>query len=231
MIRRENSRIFATPQTSTQNMKHFFRWAFLGFLLLVVLVFGMNFLVQQSAKSKLYQGNQIEEIPENRVGLVLGTIKVLPNGRLNLYYQYRIQAAKELYEAGKVEYLLVSGDNGTNYYDEATAMREDLIALGVPENRIYCDYAGFRTLDSVVRSKKVFGQSKITIISQQFHNERAIFLAKWFDIEAVAYNARDVNFAYGFKIQIRELLARTKLLLDIIIGTQPKFLGEPIQIG
>ncbi|MEM9992003.1 MAG: ElyC/SanA/YdcF family protein, partial [Bacteroidota bacterium] len=173
---------------------------------------------------------QLLEIPHNKVGLVLGANKTTANGYINLYYKYRIVAAKTLYDAGKVEYLLVSGDNGTKGYDEPTSMRNDLIAMGVPANKIYCDYAGFRTLDSVVRSKKVFGQSKITIVSQQFHNERALFLAAQHDIEAVAYNAQDVHVKYAIKSKSRELLARVKLLIDIILGTQPKYIGEPVPI-
>lgn len=206
------------------------------FFLLAILVVGLSVLlvdktVAYTVKDKLYKSGELQEVPKNKVGLVLGTTKILANGRLNRYYKYRIAAAAKLYEAGKVDYLLVSGDNKTKDYDEPTDMYNDLIKVGVPASRIYRDYAGFRTLDSVVRSKAIFGQEKITIISQAFHNERALFLARRNGIDAVAYNAKDVTLREGFKIRIRELLARSKMLLDLLSFKQPKYLGEPIQIG
>lgn len=175
--------------------------------------------------------DKVSDIPSNKVGLLLGTIKTLPSGRLNLYYKFRIDAAEKLYKAGKIQYILVSGDNSRKDYDEPSAIKDDLIARGIPENKIYLDYAGFRTLDSVVRCKEIFGQNSITVISQKFHNERAVCLAEHFDIEAVAYNAKGVKFRYGKKVVFREYLARTKMILDMILGVEPKFLGEKVVIN
>jgi SanA protein len=135
-----------------------------------------------------------------------------------------------LFKEGKVDFILVSGDNSTKDYDEPSTIKVDLIKKGIPSNKIYLDYAGFRTLDSVVRCKKIFGQSSITIISQQFHNERAIYIAKLKDIEAVGFNAKDVSVQYGFKTRLRERLARVKMVLDLIFDKKPKFLGEKIEI-
>lgn len=164
--------------------------------------------------------------------MLLGTIKILPNGRPNLYYGYRVEAAVALYKAGKIDYILVSGDNSTEDYNEPETFQTDLIAAGIPADRIYLDYAGFRTLDSVVRCHKIFGQQSFTIISQPFHNHRALFLAMANDLDAVAFNARDVSLRAGFKVMLREYLARFKAFLDIyILRTQPKFLGKPVQIG
>ncbi len=206
-------------------------YCLLFFMLLALAVLGVHKLVSYSATDRLYESNTLQKMPKNRVGLVLGTTKILANGRVNLYYKYRIAAAKKLYDAGKLDYLLVSGDNGRKDYDEPSLMREDLIKAGIPANKIYCDYAGFRTLDSIVRSKHVFGQQKLTIISQAFHNERALFLARLNGIDALAYNAKDVSFRYGAKVRVREVLARSKMLLDVLLFTQPKYLGDPIQIG
>lgn len=191
-------------------------------------LFGADRLVEKTASDKVF--NSTEEIPYNKVGLFLGTGKILSNGRINLYYKYRIDAAVELFKAGKIDYILVSGDNSTKDYDEPSTIKEDLIKNGIPANRIFLDYAGFRTLDSVVRCKEIFGQSSITIISQQFHNERAIYIAKRKDIDSVGFNAQDVNVNYGFKTQIREKFARVKMVLDLIFGKKPKFLGEKIKI-
>ncbi len=187
-----------------------------------------NWWVEEFAKTKLY--TSVQDVPYNKVGLFLGTGKYLSNGRINLYYKYRIEAAGKLYKAGKVHSILVSGDNSTKDYDEPTTIKADLVALGIPEDKIYLDYAGFRTLDSVVRCDKIFGQKSITVISQQFHNERAIFLAEKKGIKAVGFNAKSVSKRYGIKVLIRERFARVKMMLDLLIDKQPKFLGKKISV-
>jgi len=200
-----------------------------GLLLLIIIgIISCNLYVEFSTRDKTF--NNTTDIPENKVGLLLGTSKYLSNGRINLYYQYRINAAVQLYQSGKITYILVSGDNGSKYYDEPTVFKEDLVAAGIPEDKIFLDYAGFRTLDSVVRSKEIFQQESITIISQQFHNERAIAIADAKGINAVGFNAKDVSGRYGFKVRVRETLARVAMCIDLVFGTQPKFLGEKITI-
>ena len=172
-----------------------------------------------------------DSIPYHKVGLVLGTSRNLQNGSINPYYKYRVDAAIALFKAGKISYVIVSGDNSTRDYDEPTDFKRDLVKGGIPEERIFLDYAGFRTLDSVVRARAIFGQAAISIISQQFHNERAIFLADHFGIEAVGFNAtRDVPSRFGMKVKAREYLARAKVFWDLIFHVQPKFLGEKISI-
>lgn len=199
-------------------------------LISVVLVFIVvsNYTIASYAQEKTY--DEVSAIQKNKVGLVLGTSKMLQNGRVNLYFKYRIEATVALYKAGKIEFVLVSGDNSTSSYDEPTDFKEALIKKGIPEHKIFLDYAGFRTLDSVIRAKEIFGQEKITIISQEFHNERAIYLAGKNDIEAIGFNARNVSRRYGLKVQLREYLARTKVFLDMLFGVEPKFLGEKVEI-
>ncbi|MCB9244932.1 MAG: YdcF family protein [Flavobacteriales bacterium] len=191
-------------------------------------IYSANRLVERAAAEKVF--NSTEIIPHNKVGLFLGTGKFLANGEINLYYAHRIEAAVELFKAGKVDFILVSGDNSTRDYDEPSTIREDLIRKGIPPDKIYLDYAGFRTLDSVVRCKEIFGQNSITIISQQFHNERALYIAKRNGIDAVGFNARDVSVHYGLKTKLRERFARVKMVLDLIFGKRPKFLGDAIEI-
>ena len=135
-----------------------------------------------------------------------------------------------MYKSGKISYILVSGDNSTEYYNEPEQFKKELIKHGIPEDKIFLDYAGFRTLDSVVRAKKVFGQSKITIISQKFHNERAIYIAEKHGIDAIGFNARDVSKNYGFKTKVREYFARSKAIIDVVFNVDPKFLGDKIEI-
>jgi len=203
----------------------------IAFFLPLVLIFGifaLNSYIEIRTAPYIY--DDIENIPENEVGLLLGTSKYSLYGGENLFYRNRIEAAVKLYENSKIRYIIVSGDNSSEEYNEPVNMKNDLLEKGVAEENIILDYAGFRTLDSVVRSKEVFGQEEITVISQKFHNERAIFIAMSRGIDATAYNAKSVGFKYGLKTQIREYFARVKMLLDIVVNKQPKFLGEKILI-
>lgn len=188
-----------------------------------------NQTIKKHTAAQIY--NEVITIPQNKVGLLLGTSPKLKNGNNNPYFDYRILAAVELYKAGKIKYILISGDNRREDYNEPEEMKKALMQKGVPEKFIYLDYAGFRTLDSVVRAKEVFGQNQLTIISQRFHNERAIYLAEKNGINAIGYNAKDVNAYAGLKTNIRELLARVKMFIDLAIDKQPHFLGEKIIIG
>ena len=209
-------------------MKKLIKIIFTLSLLLIASIYFPNKTIVNNAKGKTF--NTTSEIPRNKVGLLLGASKFVANGRINVYYTNRINAAVELYKAGKINIILVSGDNGRETYDEPTTFKEDLIKKGIPESAIVLDYAGFRTLDSVVRAKEIFGQDSITIISQEFHNQRAIYLAEEHNIKAIAYNAKDVSDRVGFKTNMREYLAKTKASLDILFNVKPKFLGEKIVI-
>lgn len=219
--------IFQNTSCSFQPMK-FLKFILLMVVLGVVALVSTNYWVIYKAKEDVY--SKINDLPKNKVGLLLGTSKYMAKGGINLYYAYRIDAAVALFKAGKIDYILVSGDNGSEYYDEPTTFKGDLIKRGIPEDRIVLDFAGFRTLDSVVRAKEVFGQDAFTIISQKFHNERAIYLAKNFKIDAIAFNAKDVGNLYGLRTRGREYLARVKASIDVLFNVQPKFLGEKIQI-
>ena len=205
------------------------KFTFISFIVLsLTLIFISNYIIVGAAKNKTF--STLSEIPKNKVGLVLGTSKYLRDGRVNLYFTYRINATVQLFKSGKIDFVLISGDNGSVNYDEPNDFKNELLKKGIPEDKIFLDYAGFRTLDSVVRAKEIFGQNSVTIISQEFHNERAIYLASKHALSAVGYNAKDVSLNYGFKTQLREYLARTKAFLDIMIGREPKFLGDKIEI-
>lgn len=192
------------------------------------MVMAADYWVSSSAAGRIY--NDVAQVPYRKVGLVLGTGKYLGDGSVNLFYRYRIETAAALYKAGKVSFLLVSGDNGSKDYNEPEMMKQDLIAAGVPADRIYLDFAGFRTLDSIVRCREVFGEDSITVVSQAFHNERALFLAGRKGINAIACNAREVKGDAGTKVLLREKLARIKLLLDLAFNKQPKYYGEKVAI-
>ncbi|MDD6210981.1 MAG: ElyC/SanA/YdcF family protein [Bacteroidales bacterium] len=198
------------------------------FFLIAGIIICCNKRIEETARNKTY--NNTEEIPYCKTALLLGTSPKLKNGRDNQYFTNRIQAAAQLYKAGRIKYIIVSGDNRKQDYNEPEEMRQALIGQSVPDSIIYLDYAGFRTLDSVVRTKEIFGQDSITIISQQFHNERAIFLAEEYAIHAIGFNARNVPKYQGIKTEIREYLARVKVFIDMALNKQPHFLGEKIKI-
>lgn len=196
------------------------------FLLLLLLSDG---IVRSAAGTRAH--DVPDHLPHTRTALVLGTSRYLPGGRTNRYFTYRLQAAQELLDREIVEYLIVSGDNERYSYNEPVEMKKALQEMGVPEERIILDYAGFRTLDSVIRCREVFGQEQYIIVSQRFHNERALFIAGRYGIDAYAYNARDVGGAPGTKVRIREYFARVKAILDLyLLGTGPRFLGESVEV-
>lgn len=193
---------------------------------LVVLL--ANLWVLSSVKSKVY--TDIQEIDYSDVALVLGTSRSVNGVTENPFFTHRIKAAAELFFKKKVKHILVSGDNSSMHYNEPRDMRHALIKLGVPDSCITMDFAGLRTLDSVVRSHKIFQQKRITIVSQEFHNYRALFIANHYGLDAVAYNAAYPTEA-TMKTICREYLARPKALLDLyLLHTQPKFLGDKITI-
>lgn len=214
--------------TINNTLKKISKYTLLVIVLTAIIIVLANYTIQENAKNKVFSDTSL--IQKNKVGLVLGTSKYLKNGSVNLYFKYRINATLELFNNNKIEYILISGDNSSEGYDEPTDFKEELISNGVPEDRIFLDYAGFRTLDSVVRAKLVFGLNSFTLISQEFHNERALYLATKNGINAVAYNAKDVSNSYGIKVKIREYFARTKVFIDIFFKVKPKFLGPKIEI-
>jgi SanA protein len=196
-----------------------------GFYLILA---SCNHTIVNATKNRTFWN--LKKVPKNKVGLVLGTSNRLVGGGSNPYYTNRIKATLALFKAGKIDYVLVSGDNSSQYYNEPTVFKKDLIKGGIPSEKIFLDYAGFRTLDSMVRAKLIFGLDSVTVISQKFHNERAIYLAEQKGLYAIGYNAEDLSIKHGLKVQIREYFARVKVFIDLALNTQPKFFGERIEI-
>lgn len=196
--------------------------------LFVISVAWINATITKTSSRFIF--SSIDSVPYNHCALVLGTSKYLWNGKRNLYYSDRIKTAVELYNHNRVDFIIVSGDNRAKNYNEPITMYNDLVAAGIPFKKIILDYAGFRTLDSVVRGKEVFGQEKFTIVSQLFHNQRAIYIARRKGIEAIAINAGNSDEQLSFKVQMRELAARVLVFIDLITSKQPHFLGEKVFI-
>jgi SanA protein len=204
-----------------------------GLLVAVGLMLWADHACGLAAKGRVYRS--VETVPEREVGLVLGTSKLTPRGTPNLHFNQRIAAAVALYRAGKVHHLLVSGDNHVANYDEPTDMRNALVAAGIRASAVTCDYAGFHTLDSVVRAKLVFGLSQCTIISEEFHCPRALWIAREHGLDAIAFAAPDVSLkSWSLRAEAREQLARAWCGVDLyVLHRGPKFPGprEPILIS
>lgn len=195
---------------------------------IVLIVVLCNAVIKQAAKGKIY--SDAAQTPKNKVGIVLGTSKKLADGLPNAYYTNRIDATVALFQAGKIDFILVSGDNATVYYNEPNTFKKDLIKAGIPAEKIFLDYAGFRTLDSMVRAKHVFGLDSVTVISQGFHIERALYLAQKKGMHAIGFKARDIKGVEGLKVTLREYFAKVKVFVDLLLNTQPKFYGERVEI-
>lgn len=210
-------------------LKRIFIWATALAVLFLLFTWWANYKVEHTAKSYVF--NDVNDVPAVKTGLLLGASKMLPNGYINLYFKYRIDAALELFRAGKIKYIIISGDNSRTDYDEPSDMKNELVSGGIPDSVIYLDYAGFRTFDSVIRAREIFGQTEIISISQKFHNERTVFIARRENMTAYGYNAQDVSKSAWLRTNIREFFARAKVFLDILIDRQPEFLGEKIKIG
>lgn len=204
-------------------LKRLLRVIFLSLSVLAVILLLIDAGIRFYVHSDIYE--DIDQIPHRPYGVVLGTSKYFTKNTLNLFYYNRLLATYRLFSKGKVDYLLLSGDNRTLQYNEPRTMFRDLRKMGVPETFMYFDYAGFRTLDSVIRAKEIFQAVPMTIISQKFHCERALFIAKYYGVDAICY-AADYPDGYTF-VRLREFFARLKVILDLLIEKEPYFLGKP----
>ena len=203
-----------------------FKWLLIACVACASVIAVCNIIVLQASRGRLY--DRVADVPHRHAAL-LGTNRVSRWGGRNPYYYNRIDTMAALYHAGKVDSIIVSGDNLSKYYNEPDMMRADLVARGVPDSVIHSDFAGLRTLDSVVRANKIFGQDSVLVVSQQFHNERAIYLAEHLDLDVEklqAYNAVSPDSGWSFITYAREYLARVRMFWDIISGQQPQELGK-----
>jgi SanA protein len=206
-------------------LKKILRWSIYGMLAGLLVLFSANVWVVQSTKSRVYRNWQ--EVPPKEVALVLGTSNKVKGGEPNPYFNHRMESAARLYLEGKVKHIIVSGDNRSQFYNEPRDMFQALRALGVPANAITLDFAGLRTLDSVVRCKEIFGQNNIIIITQPFHSYRALFISDFYGIEAAAMAAEEVPVGQGLRVRLREIVARPLAILDLyVFHKQPRHLGE-----
>jgi SanA protein len=204
----------------------------LGSLLLMAIALGFIYLsVSKQAEPDLYI--TVEKVPAKKAALVLGTAKYRVGGGKNYFYTYRIRAAVDLFKAGKVKAIVVSGDNSTKYYNETSKMKKDLVKAGVPSHYITLDPLGVRTLDSIVRAEAIFDLKDYIIVSQKFHLERALFIAKTKGQKVIGFIAKDIpGTAAAYRMKAREFFARAKAFLDVyILHTTPKFDGKKEKVN
>ena len=204
---------------------------FIGLLFIILLMVATALGPERlnSRKTAPHINEQVASLPHRQVGVVLGTAKYYRTGVYNQYYLYRIQGALNAYNSGKVNYLLLSGDNAMSSYNEPMTMRRDLIKAGVDPQDIVLDYAGFRTLDSIVRTRKVFDTNDFIIITQRFHCERALFIALHMGIQAQCYAVPSPKNMLS--VRFREVGARLGALADLyVMKREPRFLGPLVPI-
>ncbi|MBQ9344136.1 MAG: YdcF family protein [Kiritimatiellae bacterium] len=206
------------------------RWGVVAAVGTAAALLACNWAIGRAAAGRITAAGEAVNAPEMRAALVLGCARTLLDGSPNVFFSTRIRAAAALWQAGKVSAFIVSGDNHRRDYDEPSEMKAALVAAGVPEDRIVCDYAGFRTLDSVVRAKTVFGLNRLLIVSQPFHLRRAIFLARSHGIDAYGYAAADIQARWALWTLLREQPARLLAVIDVLIRRQPHFGGAPVPL-
>lgn len=217
-----------------KHRKKFFLTAGIGIFGILLVIATCHLLVVRNASGKIF--DDIDKIPHYKVGMLLATSPITPGGARNYYFDNRISAADELYKAGKVDYIIASGGDYTQTHkygcDEPKAIRDSLVARGVPEDVILLDYRGERTIYSVMNVRNVYGLDSVLFISQKYHNERAIYLAENEGIKAIAYNAKPSHIRRNrVKNTIREYFARVKMFIDVFKGTHhsPSNLSDEVE--
>ena len=207
------------------------KWVLILLLLTIVGVVMLDMTISQQAKPDIYK--TVQKVPPKKAALVLGTAKYMVGGGKNYFYTYRIRAAAALFKAGKVKAIVVSGDHSTKYYNETSKMQQDLMKAGVPKKYITLDPLGVRTLDSLLRAEAIFDLKDYIIVSQKFHLERALFIAKAKGQKVIGLMAKDIpGTAAAYRMKAREYLARAKAFLDVyILDTKPKFDGKKVKVN
>lgn len=207
-----------------------FKLLLTGIFAVVLFFAACNAWVIMSTSSRVF--TDLSDVPSTNVGLVLGTSKRFASGQPNSYFEHRMDAAARLYLQGKVKHLILSGDNRSQYYNEPEDMKKALIKRGVPDSVITADNAGLRTLDSVVRSTRIFGQKEITVVTQRFHSYRAVFIGQYHDINTYAYTAETLPLRSSANLLFREFLARPMAVIDLyVLKKDPAEIGEEIFVS
>ncbi len=210
-------------------MRRRLRLLLLAAALPLALVAAANAVVALSVRGDT--AGSLEAVPHAQAALVLGA-RVKPDGTPTAILADRMNAAAELYRAGKVDKLLLSGDHGRWEYDEVGTMRRELLARGIPARDLFTDHAGFDTWDSAQRARRVFGVESAIVVTQRFHLGRALYAAERAGLDATGYAADRRSYGrFLARLRMREALARVKVVADAVTGADPHFLGPQLPIG
>ena len=171
-----------------------------------------------STKDRIY--DSVDEVTYNEVGLVLGTSNRTKDGGENQFFKERMNTAAQLIKSGKIDKIIVSGDNRTKYYNEPIMMQSALIELGVPKDKIILDAGGFRTIESIKNAKNEFGLTNLTIVTQEFHGYRALFISNHFKLNAQVVRTKRLPLKESGNVRLREFFARIKAFTDLYILEQ-----------
>ena len=199
----------------------------LVFILMLVSISMLSYHIKSYSEPYIYDNSS--EMPEVYSVIVLGA-SVLPSGELSTMLKDRVESALLLYEQGKVQRFLVSGDNGTTTYNEPIAMKKYLRERGVPEESIFMDFAGFDTYDSVYRASYIFEINNAIVVSQRFHLPRAIYIARKMGLNYYGYNGDRREYDMESRNRYREIAANVKAFLELLINKEPHFKGDKIPI-
>lgn len=188
----------------------------------------MHSAVVRAGRGRIYFDSKL--VPAREVAIVLGTSPKIRQWS-NPFFESRMNAAAELWKHGKARHFIVSGDNGRKTYDEPSVMRDALVARGVPAEAVTLDYAGFRTLDTMARAVAVFGQQNVTVVTDDFHLPRSLFLAKAHGMDAIGFGGKPVPLTWSKKTRLREVASRVAAWLDVyLLHTKPKFFGPLVTV-
>jgi SanA protein len=208
-------------------MKQAIKFFLMVIVLGIISLFLINSYIKDTSKENIYQN--IDDLPNKQTALILGA-RIYDDGSMSDILLDRVQTAIELYKKGKIKKILISGDHGRKNYDEVNAVKNYLLDENIPSKDIFLDHAGFDTYDSIYRAKKIFKVNSLIIITQKFHLPRALYIAQGLNIDAVGMIADKHIYLGARKSELREIPARFKAYLNIILHAQPKFLGDTIPI-
>jgi len=187
-----------------------FNWGLATVILFIVF---SNFWIISVSKNQIF--DSIENLPLIDTAIVFGTTKSRIGGGTNPFFENRMNAAAKLYHGNKIKTLILSGSKELKYYDETNDMKIALVELGVQSRDIILDTLGIRTLDTVWRSKYIYGATSVILVTQEYHAHRAVYIANSMGLDVVCYTADFPSSSSFFKTRIREILARPKAVLDL----------------
>lgn len=210
-----------------KNIKRIALILFATLALVLVFVYSLSSHIKETTSEYIFA--KAEDVPEAYTVIVLGA-SVKSNGNLSVILKDRVESALQLYHLGKVKRFLLSGDNGTQSYNEPKAMKKYLMERGVNEDHVFLDYAGFDTYDSMYRAAAIFEVDRAIIVTQNFHLPRAVYIARKLGLDYVGYIGDKHVYAHEDSNKKRELLANVKAYLELIFRKEPTYLGEKIPI-